>query len=93
VREYCDTRAPEYDEWYLGLGRFAGLERPDWDEDLGELGLTIAGLPGARTLDAACGTRYLTRHLRGEITALDRSEHRLAIARARLPAAGASNSV
>jgi len=23
MKEYYDTRAPEYDEWYLGVGRFA----------------------------------------------------------------------
>jgi len=70
VREYYDARAPEYDEWYLGLGRFAALDRPDWDEDVGELERVIAALPAARTLDVACDTGYLTRHLRGEITAL-----------------------
>ena len=26
LREYYDTRAPEYDDWYLGLGRFAYLD-------------------------------------------------------------------
>ena len=45
VREYYDTRAPEYDEWSLGLGRFAHVDRQDWDENLGELELTIARLP------------------------------------------------
>jgi demethylmenaquinone methyltransferase/2-methoxy-6-polyprenyl-1,4-benzoquinol methylase len=87
VKEYYDTRAPEYDEWYLGLGRFAGIERPDWDEDVRDLELAIADLPPARTLDVACGTAYLTRHLRGEITALDQSRRMLAIASRRLPAA------
>jgi len=60
VREYNDTRAPEYDEFYLGLGRFAGLERPEWDAELHELGRTIASLAPARTLDVACGTGFLT---------------------------------
>ena len=32
----------------------------------------------ARTLDVACGTGFLTRHLRGELTALDQSEAMLA---------------
>lgn len=27
MKEYYDTRAPEYDEWYLGIGRFAAFER------------------------------------------------------------------
>lgn len=87
VKEYYDTRAPEYDEWYLGLGRFDGLKRPEWDEDVRRLEQTIAALPAARVLDVACGTGHLTRHLRGEITALDNSERMLSIARVRLPAA------
>jgi demethylmenaquinone methyltransferase/2-methoxy-6-polyprenyl-1,4-benzoquinol methylase len=84
VKAYYDARAPEYDEWYLGLGRFAGLQRPDWDEDIRKLEQAIADLPPARTLDVACGTGYLTRHLRGEVTALDHSDRMLAIARERL---------
>ncbi len=27
MKDYYDTRAPEYDDWYLGLGRFASRER------------------------------------------------------------------
>ncbi len=86
MKEYYDTRAPEYDEWYLGLGRFDGLERPHWDDELGELEQTIASLPSGRTLDIACGTGFLTRHLRGEVTGLDQSERMLAIARERMQA-------
>jgi hypothetical protein len=37
VKAYYDRRAPEYDEWYEGLGRFDGLERPRWDEEVREL--------------------------------------------------------
>ena len=72
---------------YLGLGRFDGLERPHWDDELGELVQTIASLPPSRTLDVACGTGFLTRHLRGEVTGLDQSERMLTIARERMPAA------
>jgi len=86
VREYYDTRAPEYDEFYLGLGRFAGLERPEWDAELHELERTIASLAPARTLDVACGTGFLTRHLPGEVTGLDQSERMLAVASRRAPA-------
>jgi ubiquinone/menaquinone biosynthesis C-methylase UbiE len=85
VKQYYDTRAPEYDEWYLGLGRFAARERPGWSDDLEGLTEAIGCLPPARTLDIACGTGYLTRHLRGEITALDQSEQMLAITRERVP--------
>lgn len=85
MKEYYDTRAPEYDEWYLGLGRFADLVRPEWDADVRALARTVAELPPARTLDVACGTGFLTRHLRGEITCLDQSQRMLAIAGERLP--------
>src|SRR5436309_452409 len=47
----------------------------------------IAELPPARTLDVACGTGFLTRHLRGDIVGLDQSERMLALARERLPRA------
>jgi ubiquinone/menaquinone biosynthesis C-methylase UbiE len=83
VKDYYDARAPEYDEWYLGLGRFDGLERPDWDAELRKLESTIASLPPARTLDVACGTGFLTQHLRGEVTGLDQSERMLDVARRR----------
>jgi ubiquinone/menaquinone biosynthesis C-methylase UbiE len=87
VKQYYDTRAPEYDDWYLGLGRFAGLDRPGWHEGVEALEHAISRLPPARTLDVACGTGYLTRHLPGPITAFDQSPQMLAIAGERVPAA------
>jgi ubiquinone/menaquinone biosynthesis C-methylase UbiE len=87
MKQYYDTRAPEYDEWYLGLGRFAERDRPGWEDDLEALQRAVAGLEPARTLDVACGTGFLTRHLRGEVTALDQSERMLALAGERLPSA------
>jgi SAM-dependent methyltransferase len=87
VKTYYDTRASEYDEWYLGLGLFAGRERPGWHSDLSALERAIAGLPPARTLDVACGTGFLTRHLRGDLTALDQSQRMLSRASQRLPGA------
>jgi len=85
MKEYYDTRAPEYDEWYLGLGRFAQLNRPGWDEAVRALTHAVADLPPARTLDVACGTAFLTIHLRGEVTGIDQSERMLEIARRRRP--------
>ena len=85
MKAYYDRRAPEYDDWYLGLGRFDGLERPDWDDDLRALEQTVAALPPARTLDVGCGTAFLTRHLRGVVVGLDQSAAMLAIARERMP--------
>jgi demethylmenaquinone methyltransferase/2-methoxy-6-polyprenyl-1,4-benzoquinol methylase len=89
VKAYYDRRAPEYDDWYLGVGRFADRDRPGWHEELAALVDALAALPPARTLDVACGTGFLTRHLRGEVTLLDQSEAMLEIARERVPAADA----
>jgi ubiquinone/menaquinone biosynthesis C-methylase UbiE len=85
VKAYYDARAPEYDDWWLGRGVFADRDRPGWENDVVALGAAIAALPPARTLDAACGTGFLTRHLRGEVVGLDASERMLAIARERMP--------
>jgi ubiquinone/menaquinone biosynthesis C-methylase UbiE len=87
VRTYYDRRAAEYDQWYLGLGRFDGLDRPSWYADVRALERTVAELPPARTLDIACGTGFLTRHLGGEIVGLDQSERMLAVAREQAPSA------
>jgi ubiquinone/menaquinone biosynthesis C-methylase UbiE len=86
VKTYYDTRAPEYDEWYLGLGAFAERDRPGWEDALAALADAIAGLPPAKTLDVACGTGFLTRYLKGPVTGLDQSERMLAVARERVPA-------
>jgi demethylmenaquinone methyltransferase/2-methoxy-6-polyprenyl-1,4-benzoquinol methylase len=85
MKQYYDHRAPEYDDWYLGVGRFAQRDRPGWEEDLNDLQDDVAALPPARTLDVACGTGFLTRHLRGEIIALDQSERMLEVAAQRVP--------
>jgi ubiquinone/menaquinone biosynthesis C-methylase UbiE len=87
VKEYYDTRAPEYDEWYLGTGLFAERDRPDWDAAVVALQRDLAGLAPLRTLDVACGTGFLTRHLRGEIVGLDQSARMLQVAGERLPSA------
>lgn len=87
MKSYYDARAPEYDEWYAGLGRFDGLERPHWDDELHELERAVGSLPPARVLDVACGTGFLTRHLRGEVVGLDQSLRMLEVARERLPEA------
>jgi SAM-dependent methyltransferase len=86
MREYYDARALEYDDWYLGLGRFARLARPRWDG---------RARPGADDRQPTARS-YARRGLRhripdaaptGEITALDQSERMLAFARQRLPTA------
>jgi len=82
---YYDARAAEYDEWYAATGRFAGRYPPDWHEEVQRVVELVAALPPARTLDVACGTGFLTRHLRGFAVGLDQSRDMLAIAQSRLP--------
>src|SRR5215207_11246712 len=86
-RRYYELRAPEYDDWYLGRGQHEGVERPGWDEELARLVAVIEALPPGRVLDVACGTGFLTRHLRGDVTGVDQSATMLAIARERCPGA------
>lgn len=86
---YYDRRAAEYDDWWRGSGLFADRDRPGWRAEVEQLAAVVRNLPAATTLDVACGTGFLTQHLRGEITLLDQSEAMLAIARERLPDAAA----
>jgi SAM-dependent methyltransferase len=83
--EYYDRRAPEYDDWWNGTGKFARRERPDWLNEVAALIDALRALPPARTLDVACGTALLGRHLPGDVTGLDASPRMRAIARERLP--------
>jgi SAM-dependent methyltransferase len=85
MREYYDRRAPEYDDWWLGTGLHARRDRPGWQEETAALIAALAALPPARTLDLACGTGFLTRHLPGAVTGLDASPAMLAIAQGRIP--------
>jgi len=85
VKAYYDARAPEYDDWYEGTGLFVDRDRPGWDEEIAAVVQTLEALPPRRTLDVACGTGFLTRHLRGELTCLDQSDSMLEIAHARVP--------
>ncbi|MDX6387569.1 MAG: hypothetical protein QOD85_1371 [Gaiellaceae bacterium] len=87
MKTYYDRRASEYDDWWLGRGLYEERERPGWDEEVDRLADAIASLPPLRTLDVACGTGFLTRHLRGEVVGLDASERMLAEARKQVPSA------
>ena len=80
MKEYYDTRAPEYDDWWLGAGLFADRDRPGWESELAVLRDVLESLPAARTLDVACGTGFLTRHLPGDVVGLDQSTRMLAVA-------------
>lgn len=86
-KEYYDRRAAEYDDWWLGTGLFSQRERPGWEGEVQQLVELVAGLARVPTLDVACGTGFLTRHLGGEVTALDQSAAMLEVARGRLPRA------
>jgi ubiquinone/menaquinone biosynthesis C-methylase UbiE len=87
VKAYYDRRAPEYDDWWLGQGLHADRERPGWEEELRLLEGVVRDLPPMQTLDLACGTGFLTRHLRGDVLGLDASERMLEIARVQAPSA------
>jgi demethylmenaquinone methyltransferase/2-methoxy-6-polyprenyl-1,4-benzoquinol methylase len=85
MRAHFDQRAAEYDDWWLGTGSFAERERPGWSAEVEQLIGVVRALPPARVLDVACGTGFLTQHLRGELAALDRSARMVEIAAARMP--------
>jgi hypothetical protein len=63
VKAYYHARAREYDDFWLGRGLYAARERPGWEKEVEALIATLRDLPPVRTLDAACGTGFLTRHL------------------------------
>lgn len=85
MKQYYDARAAEYDDWWLGRGLYAGRERPGFDDELAAVVATLRRLPPARTLDAACGTGFLTRHLPGDVTGLDQSPAMIDRAREQAP--------
>jgi demethylmenaquinone methyltransferase/2-methoxy-6-polyprenyl-1,4-benzoquinol methylase len=82
---YYDQRAAEYDEWYLGQGQFARRDRPGWSAEVERVVGLVADLPVARTLDAACGSGFLTRHLRGVVVGADQSRAMVELTQSRLP--------
>jgi ubiquinone/menaquinone biosynthesis C-methylase UbiE len=85
MRAYYEQRAAEYDDWWLGRGIFASRDRPGWAEEVETVLDAVRALAAARVLDVACGTAFVTRHLRGDVVGLDQSETMVEIAAARLP--------
>jgi ubiquinone/menaquinone biosynthesis C-methylase UbiE len=83
--DYYDQRAHEYDEWYLGQGQYAQRDRPGWNAEVDHLLRLVSQLPPARTLDVACGSGFLTRHLQGVVVGVDQSAKMVALAQSRLP--------
>jgi demethylmenaquinone methyltransferase/2-methoxy-6-polyprenyl-1,4-benzoquinol methylase len=84
MRAYYERRAREYDDWWHGTGLFAARDRPGWTAETARLTELLAGIEPASVLDVACGTGFLTRHLRGEIVALDQSAEMVRVASARM---------
>jgi ubiquinone/menaquinone biosynthesis C-methylase UbiE len=87
VKAYYEARAREYDDWVYGTGLFEERQRPGWHEERERMQDAIAAMPAARTLDIACGTGWLTQHLRGELVGLDASPSMLEVAAERIPGA------
>lgn len=87
MKAYYEARAREYDDWYLGRNLYEDRVRPGWDEELDALRGTLEALAPARTLDVACGTGFLTRHLPGAVVGLDQSESMVEVAREQVPGA------
>ena len=87
MKAYYEARANEYDDWVYGTGLFAERERPWWHEERERMEKAVAAMPAARTLDIACGTGWLTQHLRGEVVGLDASPSMLEVAAERIPGA------
>jgi demethylmenaquinone methyltransferase/2-methoxy-6-polyprenyl-1,4-benzoquinol methylase len=87
VKAYYEARAREYDDWWLGRGLHAEHRPEGWDDEREVLVRWISNLPPARTLDVACGTGFMTRHLRGEVVGLDQSASMLEVAREQAPRA------
>jgi SAM-dependent methyltransferase len=87
MKDYYERHAPGYDNWYLGTGRFEHVERPGFHDELGAVIDLLRSLPPKRTVDVACGTGFLTRHLPGEVTGVDQSPSMLRIAKEAAPRA------
>jgi ubiquinone/menaquinone biosynthesis C-methylase UbiE len=85
VKAYYEARAREYDDWWLGRGLYVDRHRPGWYDARDELAQWIEALPPARTLDVACGTGFMTRHLRGDVVGLDQSTSMIEVAREQAP--------
>ena len=89
---YYRERAPEYDEYFLRLGRYdEGPERnQQWFAEVGEIRAAIAAaIPRMDVLELAAATGWwtpeLAKHAR-HVTALDGAPEALALNRKRVPA-------
>ena len=83
MEPYYERRSAEYDDWYVGAGLFARRERPGWHDELRAVERVVSSLREGRTLDAACGTGFITRLLPGYVVGVDASAGMLAESRRR----------
>lgn len=87
---YYRARAPEYDEWFLRLGRYDRGEahRRAWFAEVAEVEAALReARPHGRVLELACGTGLWTRRLAEQaeqVTAIDASPEALDLNRARV---------
>lgn len=86
TQRYYELRASEYDDWYLGEGLFAERDRPGWHDELAQVRAILERLEGAVTIDVACGTAFLSRHLRGPVVGCDQSAAMVRIGQHRIAA-------
>jgi demethylmenaquinone methyltransferase/2-methoxy-6-polyprenyl-1,4-benzoquinol methylase len=80
-KRYYDLRAGEYDATAWDV--ISDLEA----DEVAGLVKALSALPPAWTLDVACGTGFLSRHLPGRLTLLDASTSMLEQAASRVPEA------
>ena len=85
VAAYYERGAAEYDDWYLAVGQHAEYDRPEYHAEVSQLVGMVSALASARTLDVACGSGFLSRHVRGATVGLDRSPSMARLARSRIP--------
>jgi ubiquinone/menaquinone biosynthesis C-methylase UbiE len=85
VKAYYHARAHEYDDWWLQRGLYAQRVDPDWQDERDRVLEAVGLLPAKRTLDVACGTGFVTRCLRGDVTGLDQSQAMLEVAAEQAP--------
>jgi ubiquinone/menaquinone biosynthesis C-methylase UbiE len=93
THRYYERRAAEYDEWYRGEGLFAARDRPGWHEELETLCGVLGALEPATTLDVACGTAFLSRHLAGGVIGIDMSSGMAEVARSRIRAVAVADAL